>query len=120
MKQKNEDLFFKVMKVLKEKNLTQTELAKKSGISQPSLSKILSGKYETKMVTAKKLAKVLGVPVTYLIDDNQKIFENSGIIGNNNSNNFNTDMKDIKIQIQDHEIRLLKLENELLRKELKK
>ena len=61
------------------------------------------------------------MPISYLTDDSQKNFENTGIIGNRNTdNNFNTDLKDIKIQLQDHEIRLLKLENELLKKELKK
>ena len=112
-------LFFKVLELLKEKKMTQTELAELAGISQPSLSKILSGKYETKIETTKKLAKALNVPISYLIDDSQKNFENNGIIGNNNSNNnCNADLKDIKIQLQDHEIRLLKLENELLKKKL--
>lgn len=59
------------------------------------------------------------MPVSYLIDDSQKNFENTGIIGNNNSNNqFN--VRDIELQLKDHEIRLLKLENELLKKQIRK
>lgn len=120
MKQKNE-LITKILTLLTQQNLTQKDLACKMGISQAGISKILSGKYKTKVSTLQKLSKVLDVPITYLLDNSQKNFENSGIIGNNNSNNnFNTDMKDIKIQIQDHEIRLLKLENEILRKEINK
>lgn len=116
---KNNILFFKVLELLKERKMTQTELAKLAGISQPSLSKILSGRHETKTTTTKRIAKALKVPVSYLIDDSQKNFENTGIIGNNNSNNqFN--VRDIELQLKDHEIRLLKLENELLKKQIRK
>lgn len=120
MKQRNE-MATKILTLLTQKKLTQKDLSALTGTSQAAISKILSGKHKTKVSTLEKLAKVLDVPITYFLDDSQKNFENTGIIGNNNSNNnFNSDMKDIKIQLQDHEIRLLKLENEILRKELKK
>ncbi len=105
-------LFFKVLELLKEKGLTQTQLAQKAGLSQPSLSKILSGRYKTKNETIKKLAKALEVPTSYLADNRGQIVSTGGSVDNGNEN---TD-KDILLQLKDHEIRLLKIENELLKK----
>lgn len=68
---KKNNLFFKVLELLKEKNMTQTELAKKAGLTQPSLSRILAGKYEIKITNLEKIANVLDVPVSYLVDNNE-------------------------------------------------
>lgn len=100
--------------------ITQKELADKLGVHKQVIANWLNGSRNPKRENIKKLAEILDLPISFFYDDSQKNFENSGIIGNNNSNNFNGDMKDIKLQLQDHEIRLLKLENAILRKELKK
>ena len=112
----------KLKRLLEEKNITQIELSKKLNCQQSMISRWMKEQSNPKMNTLKKLTKVLNVPMAYFMEEEgQKIFENSGIIGNNNqNNNFNNDMKDIKIQLQDHEIRILKLENEILRKEINK
>lgn len=55
---KNNILFFKVLELLKERKMTQTELAKLAGISQPSLSKILSGRHKLKQLQQKELQKL--------------------------------------------------------------
>ncbi len=51
------NIYLVILKLLREKGLTQTEFAKKAGISQPALSAIMSGKYEPKISTIEKIAK---------------------------------------------------------------
>ncbi len=78
---RNKNLSIKILGVLREKNLTQKDLAEKIGITQAALSKILSGKFLTKVSTVQKIANSLNVPVGYLMDDNQeKNLENNNII----------------------------------------
>ena len=109
----------KIAKAIKEKGLTQQEFCKKYGLGESVVSRWLKGNRNPSIKSLKIIAEATGVPLNYFLDDSQKNFENTGIIGDKNSNNnFNADMKDIKIQLQDHEIRLLKLENELLKKKL--
>jgi transcriptional regulator with XRE-family HTH domain len=111
----------KLKKLLEEKDITQTELAKMLNCRQSIISRwIKEVSSNPKKETIDKLAKTLQVPPSYFIEGQKNFIENRGIIGDNNSNNFNADLKDFKIQLQDHEIRILKLENEILRKELKK
>ena len=102
-------------KLLLEKGLTQKELADKLKVTKSFVSIYFNGKQEPKPATIHKIAKALNVPPSYFIDEGQKNFvENSGTIGaigNNNSVNMEE-------KIKDHEIRLLKLENELLKKKL--
>jgi transcriptional regulator with XRE-family HTH domain len=43
--------------------MTQLELAKKAGIPQPSLSRILSGKHTTQIETIEKIAAALNTSV---------------------------------------------------------
>lgn len=111
----------KIKNLLYAKRITQTALAKKIGVHKQVLANWLNGNRNPKKENLEKIAKALEVSPQELIFGDQKNFiENRGIIGDNNSNNFNADLKDFKIQLQDHEIRILKLENEILRKELKK
>ncbi len=63
------DLYFKVLKILRNKKMTQMELAEKMNIKQASLSKILSGKNSTKISTLQKIADGLEVPLNTLIVD---------------------------------------------------
>ena len=52
-----------------ERGLTQCELAKRVGISQPSLCNIENGKINPTISTLKKLAKALECHVSDLIDE---------------------------------------------------
>lgn len=116
-----ESFFIKQLKkIMTENGLTQKELANKLKVTNVFVSNYLKGKRNPKPATIHKIAKALNVPPSYFIEGQKNFIENRGIIGDNNSNNFNADLKDFKIQLQDHEIRILKLENEILRKELKK
>ena len=48
----------------KQKGLSQVELSKRAGISQPSYCAIESGKSNPKPTTAKRLAQILGIDWT--------------------------------------------------------
>lgn len=59
-----------VNELLKEKNMTQYRLHKKSGLSKSYISELVSGKYQNpSMKTLTKLSKGLGVSVARLIND---------------------------------------------------
>ena len=58
----------KIKEVLKEKGITQKELAEKLGMSEVGISKAISG--NTKQVTIKKIADVLDVEPSDLLEDN--------------------------------------------------
>jgi len=95
-------------------------------ITEASVGQWIKGRNAPTEDNMQKIAKLFKKSIEEVremfYDNCQKNFDNSGIVGNNNSNNNfnNSDIKDIKIQLQDHEIRLLKLENERLKKELEK
>ncbi|MBQ2219300.1 MAG: helix-turn-helix transcriptional regulator [Elusimicrobia bacterium] len=109
----------KIAQAIKEKGLTQQQFCKKYGLGESVVSRWLKGNRNPSIKSLKVIANATGLPLNYFLDDSQKNFENSGIIDDRNTNNnFNADLKDIKIQLQDHEIRLLKLENELLKKKI--
>lgn len=50
-------------------NLTQEDVAERSGVSQPMLSRYLQCKSEPTLCKIRKLAKVLGCTVSELVDD---------------------------------------------------
>lgn len=53
----------------KEKNMTQAELARRVGISQPSLFAIERGHNAPKPENAKRIAEILGFPWTRFYDN---------------------------------------------------
>lgn len=57
-----------VERLLKERGLSQRELADMVGITQPSLSRIIHGHFNARKVTLNMLAQALGVPVTELLN----------------------------------------------------
>lgn len=57
------------VKILRLKNrLSQEELAEKSGVSAIAISRIELGKQNPKPETLEKIAKALGVTVSYLLE----------------------------------------------------
>ena len=113
----NKESFFvkQLKKIMLEKGYTQKELAKKLNVTEAFISAYCNGKRSPKPATLHKFTKALGVKPDFFYNEGQEPFQNS-IIGDKNCNNvISTDLKDMKIQLQDHEIRLLKLENKLLR-----
>lgn len=59
----------KIVKIRKEKGLSQIELAKKCNILYQTLGKYERGLLNPKLETIKKIAKALEIPYTQLIDD---------------------------------------------------
>jgi transcriptional regulator with XRE-family HTH domain len=59
----------KIKRLRLERGLTQAELAKKSGLHHIGLAKIEVGQRKTpNLVTCRKLAKALGVDITFLLE----------------------------------------------------
>ncbi|GAC1474827.1 MAG: hypothetical protein NVSMB9_25940 [Isosphaeraceae bacterium] len=55
------------------RGVDQSALAKEVGLSKSSISRILSGAQEPKLRLAYDLARVLGVTLDYLVDDNADV-----------------------------------------------
>ena len=60
----------KIKKLMSEMKITQTELAERTGLKQPNINRILSGKQSMQPSTLEKIAKGLEVTVWELSDDN--------------------------------------------------
>ncbi|PTJ89985.1 helix-turn-helix domain-containing protein [Staphylococcus simulans] len=60
-----------IKKIRKERNITQSELATKMGISQSYLSDIENGRKNLGIATVEKIANKLGVSVAYLTSGNK-------------------------------------------------
>ena len=61
---------YTLKKIRMEKNMSQTELSEKSGVSRPTIIAIESGKAESVMTgTLMKLAEALGVTIARLVED---------------------------------------------------
>jgi transcriptional regulator with XRE-family HTH domain len=63
----------KLQKLCALRGLDQSALAKKVGLSKSSISRILSGAQEPKLLLANDLAKSLGVTLNYLVDDSPEL-----------------------------------------------
>lgn len=63
------DYILKIKDLLKEKNITQREFAKKINVTLTTVSNYLTKKTKIDIDTFIKIAKVLGVPVGYFFDE---------------------------------------------------
>ena len=59
----------KIKQLMSDLSITQTELAERTGLKQPNINRILSGKQSMQPRTLEKLANGLGVTVWELTDD---------------------------------------------------
>jgi len=75
----NKDMVKKGMKFIsrrisdemKKKDLTQTDLSKKAKVGQSTVNRILNTAVNARIGTLNKIASVLGVPLEYLITENE-------------------------------------------------
>ncbi len=112
----------KIKYLLEVQNMTQTELAEKLGCRQSVVSRwIKTNSNNPKMSTMQKLSEIFNVPINYFFDAfAEKIQTHFDTSGNEIKNNSVADIKDLQLQLKDHEIRLLKIENEMLKKNREK
>lgn len=66
----------KVKKIMEEKNISQKDLSKKSGITESSVSRYLNSKNEPRMDVIINFAKALEVPVDYLLEEKKRNISN--------------------------------------------
>ena len=57
----------RLIETIKQSNLTLTEIAKRIGVSQPTVSQYLSGRAMPALDTFARLCQVLDVPPDYLL-----------------------------------------------------
>ena len=107
-----------LVKELRKKNMTQTELSKKTGIHNANISYWIKGKTIPAVRSIEKVAKALDIPTSKLTEDNSNTNINQ-VIGNNNSNisqqnndnNINIILNRLLIIEKEIEIIKLKLNN---------
>ncbi len=67
----NMSWYEKVLDVMKRKNITQKDLAKKSGIAESSLSRYLRSENRPRMDVVINIAKALEIETQYLLDEEE-------------------------------------------------
>lgn len=63
----------KVIELMKERRITQKQLAELSGINESSISRYLHSNQRPRMDVVVNIAKALKVETDYLLEDNEKI-----------------------------------------------
>lgn len=63
----------RVQKLMERDNISQKQLSVLSNISEPSISRYLSGKIEPRMDIVVNIAKVFGVPSSYLLGETDSL-----------------------------------------------
>lgn len=66
-----------VKKLMEESGMNQKQLSGKSGISEASLCRYLSGSLQPRIDIVENIAKAFGVPASSLIGDEMNISQNS-------------------------------------------
>ena len=66
-----------IKEALKQRGLTQNELAERLGINRVSLSRLLSDKNDMRMSTIKKIADAIGCDVTEFFTPDEKAEHNT-------------------------------------------
>ena len=62
----------KIIDLMKERDISQKELAKMSGVTESSVSRYLKGNQRPRMDILVNFAKALNVKTEYLLDDDEK------------------------------------------------
>ncbi|MHC4526452.1 MAG: helix-turn-helix domain-containing protein [Planctomycetota bacterium] len=62
----------RVKKLMHELGMTQIDLARRSGVSQPMISKIISGERGADISTVEKIARALGTSPAWLLGEEEE------------------------------------------------
>ncbi|OGW75365.1 MAG: hypothetical protein A2Z72_06920 [Omnitrophica bacterium RBG_13_46_9] len=62
-----EEIGNRIKKIRKTKKITQSELAKNTGILRANISRLEKGKHSPNLETLEKIADALGIPVSNLV-----------------------------------------------------
>lgn len=108
--------YLKILEVLRKRHISQKHLAEKIKIKPSSLSRMLSGKHKVKLENLEKISKVLDLPVSFFLENNNYQYEHK--LSDNNEVNEN-DSFSREIGLLKREIDIIKKENQFLHKENK-
>ncbi len=94
----------RVQELMARDNISQKQLSELSHISEPSISRYLSGKTEPRMDIVVNIAKVFGVPSSYLLGEtdsvkNEDVFEETYRIVARNKSKLDDSQKAAIIKI---------------------
>ena len=112
----------KIKLAMVEKNLTQLELAKKLGVKQAAISKLVRGINNLTLKNLKKISKITNKPLSYFLEDpdsdtivntgdNSVVGKNQSVVNKEPTNN---------IELLKKEIENLKLKIDLILEKSKK
>lgn len=106
--------YLKILEVLRKRHISQKYLAEKIKIKPSSLSRMLSGKHKVKLGNLEKISKVLDLPVSFFLENNNCKYEHK--LSDTNEINEN-DSFSREIGLLKREIDIIKKENQILYKE---
>ena len=72
-------MYYKLRNLMKQKGLKPADVSKMAGISPSTLSDWKSGKSKPKLDKLQKIAKALGVPITYFLEEEGNGQQNAGL-----------------------------------------
>ena len=109
----------KIKIAMLESGFTQTTFAKKLGLTQSAISKLLNGNNGAAADTLQKIAEITGRPVNYFFDNSTDVKGNNNVVGKNIKVAPDVDLqKDVKLlSVQ---VELLNAKIKLLEEEIKK
>ncbi len=112
---KNKNIEKKIKRIMFEKNINQSDLAKKLGITRGVVSNLFTGNKNPRIETLEKIAEVLEVPFEYFISKQKTAeFEDK-------KENLNDNLKQLiekQSRIIEEMNKKFEAENELLKKEM--
>ena len=111
-------VYLNISELLQQKHITQKQLAQKVKMKPSSVSRVLSGKYNLKLDTIKKIAKALNVSYEYLTD-NKNFSEKEKEKENENSDSETSENLKKKLLYKTEENEMLKHQIEILKDTVK-
>ncbi|HEX3046958.1 MAG TPA: helix-turn-helix transcriptional regulator [Bacillota bacterium] len=85
-----ETIGYNISEVLRDKNMSQTDLAEEMGVSKQVMSKIINGQKAINVLEVKSIAKILNIDVNLLIvekdyhnQEKESLVKLMGVVNNN-------------------------------------